>query len=73
MSFCTFIEKAYQLVALFKGFYKTPDIFVDKDKGIGRPFYYFANSAAVSEVVVDKLTGNYFVSRVDILHDAGNS
>ena len=75
MSFSTFIEKAYlaRVALSAKGFYKTPDIFVDKDKGIGRPFYYFANSAAVSEVAVDKLTGNYFVSRVDILHDAGNS
>ena len=75
MSFSTFIEKAYlaRVALSAKGFYKTPDIFVDKDKGIGRPFYYFANCAAVSEVAVDKLTGNYFVSRVDILHDAGNS
>ena len=75
MSFSKFIEKAYlaRVALSAKGFYKTPDIFVDKDKGIGRPFYYFANSAAVSEVAVDKLTGNYFVSRVDILHDAGNS
>ena len=75
MSFSAFIEKAYlaRVALSAKGFYKTPDIFVDKDKGIGRPFYYFANCAAVSEVAVDKLTGNYFVSRVDILHDAGNS
>ena len=75
MSFSAFIAKAYlaRVALSAKGFYKTPDIFVDKDEGIGRPFYYFANCAAVSEVAVDKLTGNYFVSRVDILHDAGNS
>lgn len=75
ISFSAFIEKAYlaRTALSAKGFYKTPNLFVDKDAGIGSPFYYFANCAAVSEVAVDRLTGNYFVSRVDILHDAGNS
>jgi len=39
----------------------------------GRPFFYFANGAAVSEVVVDTLTGEYKVVGVDILHDVGRS
>ncbi|MEM6987715.1 MAG: molybdopterin cofactor-binding domain-containing protein, partial [Pseudomonadota bacterium] len=34
---------------------------------------YFAYGAAVSEVTVDTLTGEYRVDRVDILHDAGKS
>ena len=55
------------------GFYKTPEIFWDRQKGQGQPFYYFAYGAAVSEVVVDTLTGEYRVTRVDILHDVGNS
>jgi xanthine dehydrogenase large subunit len=37
----------------------------------GRPFYYYANGAAVSEVLVDTLTGEYRVERVDICHDVG--
>jgi xanthine dehydrogenase large subunit len=55
------------------GFYKTPDIHFDKTTGKGEPFYYFACGAAVSEVIVDKFTGEYRVTRVDILHDAGDS
>jgi len=55
------------------GFYRTPDIHFDKEAGKGRPFFYFANGAALSEVIVDGLTGEYRVSRVDILHDVGRS
>ena len=55
------------------GFYKTPKLSWDRIKGHGRPFYYFAYGAAVSEVVVDTLTGEYRILRTDILHDAGSS
>ena len=55
------------------GFYTTPKIHWDKDNMKGRPFYYFAYGAAVSEVVVDTLTGEWKLLRGDILHDAGNS
>jgi xanthine dehydrogenase large subunit len=55
------------------GFYKTPDIHFDKEKGQGTPFYYYAHGAACSEVIVDTLTGEYRISKVDILHDVGDS
>ena len=55
------------------GFYATPGLSWDKDKMFGRPFYYFAYGAAVSEVVVDTLTGEWKLLRADILHDAGKS
>ncbi|MFT4798929.1 MAG: xanthine dehydrogenase large subunit [Candidatus Azotimanducaceae bacterium] len=55
------------------GFYKTPDIHFDKEAGTGTPFYYFAHGAAVSEVVVDTLTGEYRVTQVDILQDVGDA
>ncbi|WP_067094759.1 xanthine dehydrogenase molybdopterin binding subunit [Marinomonas atlantica] len=55
------------------GYYKTPKIWYDRDNAKGRPFFYFANGAAVSEVVVDTLTGEYRVVGVDILHDVGRS
>ncbi len=55
------------------GFYKTPDISWDRIKGQGRPFYYFAYGAAVTEVVIDTLTGENRILRCDILHDAGAS
>ena len=55
------------------GFYATPKIHWDKDRARGRPFYYFAYGAAVSEVVLDTLTGENRILRTDILHDAGRS
>ena len=42
----------------------------DRIRGVGKPFYYFAYGAAVSEVVIDTLTGEYRILRADILHDA---
>ena len=55
------------------GFYKTPKIGFDKEKGEGRPFYYFSIGAACSEVIIDTLTGEMSVERVDILFDVGKS
>jgi xanthine dehydrogenase large subunit len=55
------------------GFYKTPDIHWDRASGTGRPFYYYSYGAAVAEVTIDTLTGEYRVDRVDILHDVGKS
>ena len=39
----------------------------------GHPFFYFAYGAAVSEVVIDTLTGEHKVLRADVLHDVGRS
>ena len=55
------------------GFYKTPKITWDRAKGRGRPFFYFAYGAACAEVVIDTLTGENRVTRIDILHDCGRS
>ena len=54
-------------------FYATPGLHWDRNKLQGTPFYYFAYGAAVSEVVVDTLTGESKVLRVDVLYDAGQS
>lgn len=69
------IASAYQArVSLSAtGFYKTPDIAWDRIKGVGRPFLYFAYGAAVTEVVIDTLTGENRILRCDILHDCGAS
>ncbi len=55
------------------GFYATPKITWDRVRGQGRPFLYFAYGAAVTEVVLDTLTGENRILRVDILHDTGRS
>ncbi len=55
------------------GFYKTPKIKWDRMAGKGRPFLYFSYGAAVTECVIDTLTGENRILRTDILHDAGRS
>jgi xanthine dehydrogenase large subunit len=55
------------------GYYSTPKITWNRVKGEGRPFLYFAYGAAVTEVVIDTLTGENRILRVDILHDTGTS
>jgi len=70
-----FIQAAYmnRVSLSSSGFYATPKIHYDHDKGQGHPFLYYANGTACSEVVVDTLTGEYRVLRTDILHDVGRS
>jgi xanthine dehydrogenase large subunit len=55
------------------GFYATPGLHWDRATLTGRPFYYFAYGAAVSEVIIDTLTGEWKLLRADLLHDAGKS
>ncbi|MDN4053372.1 xanthine dehydrogenase molybdopterin binding subunit [Massilia sp. YIM B02763] len=55
------------------GYYATPGLHWDAKTMTGRPFSYFAYGAAVAEVVVDTLTGEWKLLRADCLYDAGNS
>ncbi len=75
ISFKELVNTAYlsQTSLSATGFYKTPGIFYDKQKGKGKPFHYFAFGMAVTEVQLDILTGYAQVLRSDILHDAGKS
>ncbi|AMM23635.1 xanthine dehydrogenase molybdopterin binding subunit [Variovorax sp. PAMC 28711] len=75
LDFATVVGEAYlDRVQLWSdGFYATPGLSWNKETLKGRPFFYFAYGAAVSEVVVDTLTGEWKLLRADILHDAGRS
>jgi len=74
-SFAEFSQIAYMgRVSLSStGFYKTPKIHYDRASGKGRPFFYYATGASVSEVLIDTLTGEYKNLRTDILQDVGHS
>lgn len=75
MTFTELVKKAYEArIQLWSdGFYATPGLSWDNEKLIGNPFYYFAYGAAVSEVAIDTLTGEWKLLRADLLHDVGNS
>ncbi|MGN6231582.1 MAG: xanthine dehydrogenase molybdopterin binding subunit [Trinickia sp.] len=75
MTFAQLVGAAYLArVQLWSdGFYATPKIHWDANSMTGHPFYYFAYGAAVSEVVVDTLTGESKLVRADLLHDVGRS
>jgi xanthine dehydrogenase large subunit len=75
LPFAEAVKLAYQnrISLSSTGFYKTPEVKWDRLKGQGRPFYYFAYGIAITEVVLDTLTGENRILRTDILHDAGAS
>ncbi|MFT6924938.1 MAG: xanthine dehydrogenase large subunit [Psychromonas sp.] len=75
ISFTELINLAYQnrISLSATGFYATPKIYYDREKAEGHPFFYYAHGVALSEVEIDILTGENTVTRVDILHDVGNS
>jgi xanthine dehydrogenase large subunit len=75
IAFADLTKKAYaaRVSMSASGYYKTPKLHWDRDKGKGRPFFYFAYGAACSEVAIDILSGEMKVRRVDILHDVGRS
>jgi xanthine dehydrogenase small subunit len=75
ISFVNVVRKAYmERVSLSTtGYYATPGIHWDRVAGRGKPFHYFANGGAVTEVEVDGFTGMHRVLRTDILHDVGDS
>ena len=75
ISFKELINTAYlnRIPLSSSGFYKTNKINVNTKTLQGRPFLYFAYGAAVTEVIIDKLTGENKILQVDIIHDVGNS
>ena len=74
-SFSSLIKEAYlnRVSLSSSGFYSTPKIHFNNKTFLGRPFLYFAYGAAISEVLIDTLTGENKTLRVDILHDHGRA
>jgi xanthine dehydrogenase large subunit len=75
LSFNELVKLAYfaRVSLSATGFYRTPKIGYNRKTWSGTPFYYYCYGAAVSEVIVDTLTGENRLLRVDILHDVGKS
>lgn len=75
ISFAELAEMAYQSRTQLwsDGFYATPGLHWDPVAMEGNPFYYFSYGAAVSEVIVDTLSGEWKLLAADALHDVGRS
>ena len=73
--FNSLVKEAYlnRVSLSSSGFYSTPKIHFNNKTFLGRPFLYFCYGAAVSEVLVDTLTGENKILRVNILHDHGRA
>lgn len=56
-----------------RGFYLTPGVDFNRETGKGNPFLYFTQGAAVTEVTIDRFTGELSVPQVDLLIDIGKS
>jgi xanthine dehydrogenase large subunit len=66
------VEAYFNRISLGEyGFHKTENLGFDKIKGQGQAFQYFTQGTAVSEVEINRLTGEIKVRRVDILMDLG--
>lgn len=55
------------------GFYKTPDIGYVWGPNTGQMYFYYTQGAAIAEVEIDTLTGDWTCLRADIKMDIGRS
>jgi len=56
-----------------RGFYATPGVDYNRETGRGTPFLYYTNGAAVAEVLIDRFTGEFTTTRVDLLMDVSDN
>ncbi|MEM8782048.1 MAG: xanthine dehydrogenase molybdopterin binding subunit [Planctomycetota bacterium] len=75
VSFGEIVAQAYeQRVSLGeRGFYATPGVDFNRATGRGNPFLYYTNGVACTEVLIDRFTGQYEATRVDLIMDVGQS
>ena len=75
LSFAELIRYAYneRIPLAAYGYYRTPNIWFDRDKGQGRPFHYYVYGAALAEVEVDCLLGEHTLEKLTILHENGQT
>lgn len=69
------IQTAYidQISLSCTGYYRTPELGYDWNTNTGKAFNYYTYGVAVSEVMIDCLTGDHQVLRSDIVMDLGSS
>lgn len=75
ISFKDLVVRAHQeRVALGAyGYYATPNLFFDREIGMGHPFFYYVYGAAISRVELNTLSGEHRVLSTHIVHENGKS
>ncbi len=75
IKFSALIRHAYnQRIALAAyGYYRTPDVWFDRDRGAGHPFHYYVFGCALSQVEVDLMTGEHRILAAYIVHENGQT
>lgn len=75
ISFKELIGRSYvERIALGAyGYYKTPEVWFDRELGQGHPFYYYVYGAAIAKVELDLHTGEHRLLSTHIVHENGLS
>jgi len=55
------------------GYYKTPGLHFDRERGTGNPFYYYVFGCALTHVQIDTLNGEYHILKTCIVHENGST
>jgi xanthine dehydrogenase large subunit len=55
------------------GYYRTPDLYFDREIGQGHPFHYYVYGAALAEVELDCRLGEHSLRKFHIVHENGQS
>jgi len=75
VSFIDLIRFAYnsRIPLAAYGYYRTPQLWFDRELGNGHPFHYYVYGAALAEVEVDTLLGEHSLRSFHIVHENGQS
>lgn len=75
ISFPDLVRHAYnsRIPLAAYGYYKTPGLHFDREKGHGHPFHYYVYGCALSQVEIDLLSGEHRLLKSFIVHENGNS
>ena len=75
ISFTDLIKQAYvNRIALgAHGYYATPEVYFDREKGKGHPFAYYVYGSALARVEIDLLTGENTLMETYIVHETAPS
>ncbi len=75
ISFAELVRAAYNArVSLAAyGYYATPGLHFDRERGKGNPFHYYVCGCALARAEIDLLSGEHRILQAWIVHENGNS